>query len=69
MNLFRGCEYERYYNVTKRKALTYYDLGLSAQDHSSFFTCESDYQKDCREWCQTDFWSKGYYIEIGLCFV
>ena len=45
MNLFRGCEYDRYFNVTKRKALTYYDLGLSAQDHSSFFTCESDYEK------------------------
>jgi len=45
MNLFRGSEYERYYNVTKRKALTFYDLGLSSQDHLSFFTCESDYEK------------------------
>ena len=25
-------EYERYYNVTKRKALTFYDLGLSSQE-------------------------------------
>ena len=32
MNLFRGSEYERYYNVTKRKALTFYDLGLSSQE-------------------------------------
>lgn len=42
MNLLRGAEYERYYTATKKKALTFYDLNLSAQDHQTFFTCDSD---------------------------
>ena len=42
MNLLRGAEYQRYYSATKREALTFYDLNLSAQDHQTFFTCETD---------------------------
>ena len=42
MNLLRGAEYQRYYSTTKREALTFYDLNLSAQDHQTFFTCETD---------------------------
>ena len=42
MNLLRGAEYHRYYNATKREALTFYDLNLSAQDHQTFFTCDTD---------------------------
>nr|NP_001038955.1 ST7 protein [Takifugu rubripes]AAG24466.1 ST7 protein [Takifugu rubripes] len=44
LNLFRGAEYNRRYTwVTGREPLTYYDMNLSAQDHQTFFTCDSDH--------------------------
>uniref|UniRef100_A0A8D0L8T9 Suppressor of tumorigenicity 7 protein-like n=1 Tax=Sphenodon punctatus TaxID=8508 RepID=A0A8D0L8T9_SPHPU len=42
LNLFRGAEYSRYTWVTGKEPLTYYDMNLSAQDHQTFFACDSD---------------------------
>nr|KAF6305016.1 suppression of tumorigenicity 7 like [Pipistrellus kuhlii] len=42
LNLFRGAEYRRLTWVTGKEPLTYYDMNLSAQDHQTFFTCDSD---------------------------
>nr|XP_054958700.1 suppressor of tumorigenicity 7 protein-like isoform X6 [Pan paniscus] len=43
LNLFRGAEYRRYTWVTGKEPLTYYDMNLSAQDHQTFFTCDTDF--------------------------
>ncbi|XP_036861280.2 suppressor of tumorigenicity 7 protein-like isoform X1 [Manis javanica] len=43
LNLFRGAEYKRYTWVTGKEPLTYYDMNLSAQDHQTFFTCDTDF--------------------------
>ncbi|XP_038675429.1 suppressor of tumorigenicity 7 protein homolog isoform X2 [Scyliorhinus canicula] len=45
LNLFRGAEYSRYTWVTGREPLTYYDMNLSAQDHQTFFTCDTDHAR------------------------
>lgn len=29
--------------MTGREPLTYYDMNLSAQDHQTFFTCDTDH--------------------------
>lgn len=45
LGLFRGAEYARCYNYTKRDPLTFYDMNLSAQDHQAFFICDADIGK------------------------
>ncbi|XP_053318620.1 suppressor of tumorigenicity 7 protein isoform X1 [Spea bombifrons] len=45
LNLFRGAEYNRYTWVTGREPLTYYDMNLSAQDHQTFFICDTDHMR------------------------
>ncbi|XP_053562623.1 suppressor of tumorigenicity 7 protein homolog isoform X2 [Bombina bombina] len=47
LNLFRGAEYNRYTWVTGREPLTYYDMNLSAHDHQTFFTCDTDTLRPC----------------------
>lgn len=49
MSLFRGAEYSQLVAATKREALTFYDMNLSAQDHQTFFTCEADGGKEDME--------------------
>lgn len=53
LNLFRGSEYQRFYWTASKEPLTYYDMNLSAQDHQTFFTCESDAGKAEYELMQT----------------
>uniref|UniRef100_A0AAR2LYN3 Suppressor of tumorigenicity 7 protein-like n=1 Tax=Pygocentrus nattereri TaxID=42514 RepID=A0AAR2LYN3_PYGNA len=45
LNLFRGAEYSRYTWVTGKEPLTYYDMNLSAQDHQTFFTSDTQQLK------------------------
>jgi len=42
MSLLRGAEYSRLTSTNNKEPLTFYDMNLSAQDHQTFFTCESD---------------------------
>ncbi|XP_064604173.1 LOW QUALITY PROTEIN: suppressor of tumorigenicity 7 protein homolog [Liolophura sinensis] len=42
LSLFRGSEYLRFHWATGKEPLTYYDMNLSAQDHQTFFTCDTD---------------------------
>lgn len=42
MSLFRGAEYSKLTLSNGKEPLTFYDMNLSAQDHQTFFTCESD---------------------------
>ncbi|CAG2172039.1 unnamed protein product [Oppiella nova] len=53
LSLFRGPEYNRFGQTTRKEALTYYDMNLSAQDHQTFFTCEADAGKPEYEIMQT----------------
>ncbi|KAG9352847.1 hypothetical protein JZ751_017423 [Albula glossodonta] len=45
LNLFRGAEYSRYTWATGKEPLTYYDMNLSAQDHQTFFTGDTQQLK------------------------
>ncbi|XP_019634158.1 PREDICTED: suppressor of tumorigenicity 7 protein homolog isoform X4 [Branchiostoma belcheri] len=49
LNLLRGAEYNRYTWVTGKEPLTYYDMNLSAQDHQTFFTCDTDHSRPTDE--------------------
>jgi hypothetical protein len=62
LGLFRGAEYSRYLNCTKREPLTFYDMNLSAQDHQAFFICDADSGKP-------DYESKKKYIPLNYCCV
>ncbi|KAL3853114.1 hypothetical protein ACJMK2_016690 [Sinanodonta woodiana] len=53
LNLFRGSEYQRYTWAANKEPLTYYDMNLSAQDHQTFFTCDTDAGKPEYEIMQT----------------
>ncbi|KAH1027787.1 hypothetical protein HUJ05_001233 [Dendroctonus ponderosae] len=53
LSLFRGAEYQRFYWATNKEPLTYYDMNLSAQDHQTIFTCDSDAGKAEYEIMQT----------------
>lgn len=53
LSLFRGAEYNRFFWMTGKEPLTYYDMNLSAQDHQTFFTCEADVGKPDYEFMQS----------------
>jgi hypothetical protein len=42
MSLLRGPEYSKLTASDGREPLTFYDMNLSAQDHQTFFSCETD---------------------------
>ena len=42
MSLFRGAEYSKLTLANGKEPLTFYDMNLSAQDHQTYFTCDSD---------------------------
>lgn len=52
----------RYTWVTGREPLTYYDMNLSAQDHQTFFTCDSDHLRPADASKQTHIRSVHLYV-------
>ena len=43
MNLLRGAEYDRYFQVTQRRALTSYDLVRTAHDFTTWLVADTDF--------------------------
>jgi hypothetical protein len=66
MSLMRGPEYNQLTLANNKEPLTFYDMNLSAQDHQTFFTCDSDEGKPDYEIMQRAWRERNQSLRLSL---